>query len=80
MCLYDVAERVLLRRFQTSANASLDGVRDQLDSRRVTDAGPLDLIDDAPSDDDDAQYAAAGIDTTIHLQVISSRLDSWGFR
>ncbi len=53
MCLYDVEERLLLRRVQVSANRSLDGVLDQLNSRHVTDAGPAALIDDAPSDEDE---------------------------
>ena len=52
MCLYDVDERLLLRRFQVTHNRSLDGVLDSLDSRHVTDAGPLGLIDDSDSDDD----------------------------
>ena len=52
MCLYDVEERLLLRRIQISFNRSLDGILDSLDSRKVTDAGPLALIDDSGSDDD----------------------------
>ena len=52
VCLYDVEERLLLRRVQISANRSLDGVLDQLSSRHVTDAGPAALIDDAPSDEE----------------------------
>lgn len=39
--------------YQISHNKSLDGILDQLNSGRVTDAGPLDLIDNPPSDDDD---------------------------
>lgn len=53
VCLYDVEERLLLRRFQVSANRSLDGVLDQLNSKTLTDAGPAALIDDPPSDDDE---------------------------
>ncbi|KAL4425513.1 hypothetical protein ABPG75_009529 [Micractinium tetrahymenae] len=53
VCLYDVAERVMLRRFQISHNKSLDGVLDQLNSKYMTDAGPLDQVDDEASDDDD---------------------------
>lgn len=52
VCLYDVAEKVMLRRFQISANRSLDGVLDQLNSKHITDAGPLDLIDDSSDEDD----------------------------
>lgn len=35
---------------QITANRSLDGVLDTLNSRHLTDAGPLQLIDDAPED------------------------------
>lgn len=52
VCLYDVEEKVLLRRVQISANRSLDGVLDQLNSKHLTDAGPAALIDDAPDDAD----------------------------
>lgn len=36
VCLYDVQERVMLRRFQVSHNRSLDGVLDMLSSRNMT--------------------------------------------
>ncbi|KAL2653450.1 hypothetical protein R1flu_021578 [Riccia fluitans] len=52
ICLYDVAEQVLLKRFQISYDNSLDGVRNMLNSRNMTDAGPLDMIDDDNSDDE----------------------------
>ncbi|XP_051135826.1 periodic tryptophan protein 2 [Andrographis paniculata] len=50
ICMYDVAEQVLLRRFQITLNLSLDGVLDFLNSKKMTEAGPLDLIDDDDSD------------------------------
>ncbi|KAL6006116.1 U3 snoRNP protein [Asimina triloba] len=50
ICMYDVADQVLLRRFQITHNLSLDGVLDFLNSKKMTDAGPLDLIDDDISD------------------------------
>ena len=50
--MYDVAERLLLRRVQISHNRSLDGVLDSLNSRHITDAGPVGLIDDQASDDE----------------------------
>lgn len=53
VCMYDVSERVMLRRFQITHNKSLDGVLDQLNSRNMTDAGPLDQINDEDSDDDE---------------------------
>lgn len=61
VCIYDVVERVMLRRFQISANKSLDGVLDQLNSKNITDAGPLDLIADAPSDDEDVLQPIKGM-------------------
>ncbi|KAK9666312.1 hypothetical protein RND81_14G176600 [Saponaria officinalis] len=50
ICMYDIAEQVLLRRFQITHNLSLDGVLDKLNSKNMTEAGPLDLIDDYNSD------------------------------
>lgn len=55
ICMYDVAEQVLLRRFQITHNRSLDGVLDFLNSKNMTDAGPIDLINDDDSDVDDTQ-------------------------
>ncbi|KVH98016.1 G-protein beta WD-40 repeat-containing protein [Cynara cardunculus var. scolymus] len=53
ICMYDVADQVLLRRFQITLNLSLDGVLDVLNSKNMTDAGPLNLIDDDNSDIED---------------------------
>ena len=44
--IYDVHEGVMVKKFQISQNLSLDGTEEFLDNRRLTDAGPLDLIDD----------------------------------
>lgn len=53
VCVYDMKEQVMLRRFQISHNRALDGVLDQLNSRYMTDAGPLSDIRDVNSDDDE---------------------------
>ncbi|KAI3972804.1 hypothetical protein MKX01_019462, partial [Papaver californicum] len=50
ICVYDIADQVLLRRFQITLNLSLDGVLDFLNSKKMTDAAPMDLIDDDDSD------------------------------
>lgn len=50
--LYDAREGVLIRRWQISDNLSLDGTEEFLDSRRVTEAGNLDLIDDRGDESD----------------------------
>ncbi|KAK9149703.1 hypothetical protein Scep_008460 [Stephania cephalantha] len=53
ICMYDVSDQVLLRRFQITNNLSLDGVLDFLNSKNMTESGPLDLIDDDNSDEDE---------------------------
>jgi periodic tryptophan protein 2 len=46
ICIYDVLSSALLKRFQISHNQSLDGMQEFLNSKNMTAAGPLDLIDD----------------------------------
>ena len=43
--IYSRAEGVMVKKFQISENLSLDGTQELLDSRRLTEAGPLDSID-----------------------------------
>ncbi|RPA76851.1 WD40 repeat-like protein [Ascobolus immersus RN42] len=45
ICLYDVVSGSLLRRFTVSQNLSLDGTQEILNSKNLTEAGPLALID-----------------------------------
>lgn len=46
ICLYDIADEVLLKRFVVSENMSLDGTLTQLNSAKITDAGvSVDAID-----------------------------------
>lgn len=44
VCIYDVHTHLLLRKFVISQNLSLDGTQEFLNSRNITDAGPVDLI------------------------------------
>ena len=61
VCMYDVEDKVLLQRFLLTQNASLDGVLESRDSRRMTQAGvPLDEIDDEDEDDDFARRTKGG--------------------
>ncbi|THH11416.1 hypothetical protein EW145_g645 [Phellinidium pouzarii] len=50
--LYDVRDGVMIKKYQISQNLSLDGTEEFLDSRRVTEAGNLDLIDDRGDESD----------------------------
>ena len=52
VCLYGVRERVLLKRWELTKNLALDGTQDRLDSRRVTDAGAIDLVNDISDEED----------------------------
>lgn len=56
VCIYDLSSKLLIRKFVISSNLSLDGLLDQLNSRRMTEAGvSMDLIDDEMIDDDDPE-------------------------
>lgn len=50
--IYDVREGVMVKKFQISQNLSLDGTEEFLDNRRITEDGPLDLIDDRGDESD----------------------------
>lgn len=50
--LYDVRDGVMVKKYQISENLSLDGTEEYLDSRRVTEAGNIDLIDDRGDESD----------------------------
>lgn len=50
--LYDVRDGVMMKKFQISENLSLDGTEEFLDSRKVTEAGNTDLINDRGDESD----------------------------
>ena len=68
VCVYDLKEQVMLRRFQISHNRALDGVLDQLSSRNVTEAGALSDIRDVDSDDDEEDETARLLPGDISYQ------------
>ncbi|KAF3935317.1 hypothetical protein ABW19_dt0207044 [Dactylella cylindrospora] len=45
--LYDVDTGSLLKKFSVSINLSIDGTQEMLNSKNMTEAGPVDLIDEA---------------------------------
>lgn len=49
--IYDVRDGVMVKKFQISQNLSLDGTEEFLDSRKMTEAGNVDLIDDRDGSD-----------------------------
>ena len=46
VCIYQVGQRVLLKKFQLSHNRSLDGILNFLNSANMTEAGPAHLLGD----------------------------------
>ena len=50
--IYDARDGVVIKKFQTSENLSLDGTEEFLDSRRLTEAGNLDTLDARGEDSD----------------------------
>ena len=56
ICIYDIPSKILLRRYQISGNRSYDAMQRYLDSRKMTEAGPEDLIElSSESESDDIQ-------------------------
>ncbi|PVU89544.1 hypothetical protein BB559_005050 [Furculomyces boomerangus] len=45
VCLYDVESAVLLRKYQISSNFSFDGMHEKLNSKYMTETGPIQQID-----------------------------------
>ncbi|KAI1729223.1 WD domain, g-beta repeat domain-containing protein [Ditylenchus destructor] len=54
-CLYSVPDRLLLKIFKLSANVSLDGVLLDVDYRKFTEFGNVDLFDCSDSEDENAR-------------------------
>jgi periodic tryptophan protein 2 len=52
VCLYNVSQQVLLKKFQISRNLSFDGMQRFLSGQRMTEAGPLDLISEDEEDEE----------------------------
>lgn len=75
VCIYDVEDRVLLRRIQITHNRSLDGVIDRLNSRFMSESGPLSWVDDDDSglDDDAKLQFSLGADSSRKLPGTAKR-------
>jgi periodic tryptophan protein 2 len=66
VCIYHVASGTLARRFQISHNLSLEGMKEELNSRRLTDGGNLDVIERSM---DDIEGEKRGIRTRNALRL-----------
>lgn len=55
ICIYEVSQQILVKKFQISFNRSLDGILDELNSKNLADGGPIDINDNSG---DEADYSA----------------------
>lgn len=53
VCIYEISQQILVKKFQISFNRSLDGVLDELNSKNLGDGGPIDVNDGSDNDDPD---------------------------
>jgi len=51
VCIYEISQQMLLKKFQVTFNRSLDGVLDELNSKNLGEAGPIDDHADAEVDE-----------------------------
>ena len=83
VCMYEVAGKALLKKFHLTKSKAFDGTIERLDSSRVTDAGPLDLLPgDSDSDDDEGLRRGAARDAareaTRHANVAGDAMPGAG--
>lgn len=64
--MYEVSQRMRIKRYQLSRNRAIGGTVDFLDSRMLTEAGPMELIEDDDGDSDrEAEGRKGRIDKTL---------------
>lgn len=56
VCIYEVSQQILVKKFQVSFNRSLDGILDELNSKKLAEGGPID--NQAYNNDDEADFSA----------------------
>jgi len=52
VCIYEISQQILLKKFQVSFNRSLDGVLDELNSKNLADGGAVDDEHDSADEND----------------------------
>ena len=55
ICIYEISQQILVKKFQVSFNRSLDGILDELNSKKLADGGLIDVNDDSG---DEADFSA----------------------
>ncbi|XP_078369162.1 periodic tryptophan protein 2 homolog isoform X4 [Oculina patagonica] len=79
VCIYHVDQQMLLKRFEISGNLSLDGMKEFLHSGNMTEAGPMDLIDDNDDENDNNQPSLLKGDMSSRRSQSEVRVNSLQF-
>lgn len=79
--MYEVSQRMRIKRYQLSRNRAIGGTVDFLDSRMLTEAGPMELIDDDDGDSDrEAEGRKGRIDKTLPGMLPPTYAANWSSR
>nr|XP_020470918.1 periodic tryptophan protein 2 homolog [Monopterus albus] len=61
VCIYNVKEQMLMKKFEISCNLSFDAMEEFLDRRKMTEFGSLALVDDGAGDGDGVNISLPGV-------------------
>ncbi|XP_066517499.1 PWP2 small subunit processome component [Hoplias malabaricus] len=61
VCIYNIKEQILMKKFEISCNMSLDAMEEFLDRRKMTEFGSLALVDEGTGDGDGVQLSLPGV-------------------
>uniref|UniRef100_A0A8B9QZX9 Small-subunit processome Utp12 domain-containing protein n=1 Tax=Anas platyrhynchos TaxID=8839 RepID=A0A8B9QZX9_ANAPL len=61
VCIYNVKEQILMKKFEISCNLSLDAMEEYLDRRKMTEFGSMALIDEGAGDEDGVAIPLPGV-------------------
>lgn len=61
VCIYNIQEQILIKKFEISCNHSLDAMEQFLDRRKMTEFGSLALIDEGVGDEEGTAISLPGV-------------------
>ncbi|KAM9836167.1 PWP2 small subunit processome component [Aulostomus maculatus] len=61
VCIYNVKEQMLMKKFEISCNLSFDAMEEFLDRRKMTEFGSLALVDEGAGDGDGTHISLPGV-------------------
>ncbi|KAM4601645.1 PWP2 small subunit processome component isoform 2-T2 [Polymixia lowei] len=61
VCIYNIKEQILMKKFEISCNLSFDAMEEFLDRRKMTEFGSLALVDEGAGDGDEVHLSLPGV-------------------